>query len=127
LEPGRFLVAEAGVLAAPVTLVRRKGETRFAGIATGMNSLIRPMLYGAWHPIVNLTRVDEAPVGTWHIVGPICETGDILGRDRLLPETRVGDVLLIDNAGAYGAVMSSRYNLREPAQELVFGDEALGD
>lgn len=119
LEPGRFLVAEAGVLLAPVTLVRSKGATRFIGLATGMNSLVRPMLYGAWHPIVNLTRLDEPPAGTWHVVGPICETGDILGRDRLLPETLPGDVVLIDNVGAYGAVMASRYNLREPAEEIV--------
>lgn len=119
LEPGRYLVAEAGVLLARVTLVRNKAATRFAGVATGMNSLIRPALYGAWHPIVNLTRLDDPPSGTWHVVGPICESGDVLGRDRLLPETEPGDLLLVDNAGAYGAVMSSRYNLREPAAEII--------
>jgi diaminopimelate decarboxylase/aspartate kinase len=119
LEPGRFLVARAGVLLARVTQVKRKGEVLYVGLETGMNSLIRPPLYGAYHPIVNLTRLDEAPAWTAHIVGPICETGDILGRSRRLPPTAEGDVLLIANAGAYGHVMSSRYNLREPAGEVL--------
>jgi len=119
LEPGRFLVSEAGVLVAPVTQVRRKGGVRFVGVATGMNSLIRPALYGAWHGIHNLSRLDQPPAGYWNVVGPICESGDVLGTDRLLPETEPGDVLLIENAGAYGATMASRYNLREPAAEVI--------
>jgi diaminopimelate decarboxylase/aspartate kinase len=102
-----------------VTQVRRKGEARLAGIATGMNSLLRPALYGAWHGIHNLSRLDRPAAGAWTVVGPICESADVLGADRLLPETEPGDVLLIENAGAYGAVMSSRYNLREPAEEVV--------
>jgi diaminopimelate decarboxylase/aspartate kinase len=119
LEPGRYLVSEAGVLVAPVTQVRRKGSLTFVGLATGMNSLIRPALYGAWHAIVNLTRLDDPPSGRWQVVGPICESSDVFGRDRLLPETRPGDVLLIATAGAYGATMASRYNLRAPAEEVV--------
>ena len=119
LEPGRFLVAEAGVLAARVTQIKGKGDMRYVGVATGMNSLIRPALYGAWHEIVNLTRIDEPGQGVYNVVGPICETGDILGLDRLLPECREGDLLLVTNAGAYGAAMASRYNLREPAGEIV--------
>lgn len=119
LEPGRYLVSEAGVLLAPVTQVRRKGDSNFVGVATGMNSLIRPALYGAWHPIVNLSRLGERADTRVHVVGPICETGDVIGRDRWLPRPRVGDVLLIGCAGAYGAAMASRYNLREPASEIV--------
>jgi diaminopimelate decarboxylase/aspartate kinase len=119
LEPGRFLVAEAGVLLARVTQVKHKGEVTYVGLETGMNSLIRPPLYGAYHPIVNLSRLDEPATWTAHVVGPICETGDILGRSRRLPPTSEGDVLLIANAGAYGRVMSSRYNLREPAGEVL--------
>jgi diaminopimelate decarboxylase/aspartate kinase len=119
LEPGRFLVARAGVLLARVTQVKRKGEVTYVGLETGMNSLIRPPLYGAYHPIVNLSRLDEPPAWIAHVVGPICETGDILGRSRRLPPTAEGDVLLIANAGAYGRVMSSRYNLREPAGEVL--------
>src|SRR4030095_9044965 len=91
----------------------------YVGLETGMNSLIRPPLYGAYHPIVNLSRLDEPAACIAHVVGPICETGDILGRSRRLPPTAEGDVLLIANAGAYGRVMSSRYNLREPAGEML--------
>ncbi len=121
LEPGRFLVALAGVLLARVTQVKHKGEVRYIGLETGMNSLIRPPLYGAYHPIYNLTRLDEPPAMVAHVVGPICETGDILGHSRRLPPTFEGDVVLIANAGAYGRVMSSRYNLREPAGEALVG------
>ncbi|MCB9676015.1 MAG: bifunctional aspartate kinase/diaminopimelate decarboxylase [Alphaproteobacteria bacterium] len=119
MEPGRYLVSEAGVLVARVTQVRNKGPVRFVGLATGMNSLIRPALYGAWHAIHNVSRLAEAPVGYAHVVGPICETGDVLGRDRLLPDSRVGDLVLIDNAGAYGHAMSSSYNDRAPAPEVL--------
>lgn len=119
LEPGRFLVARAGVLLTRVTQLKGKGELRYVGVDTGMNSLIRPALYGAHHAIVNLTRHGEAAAGTFDVVGPICETGDVLGRGRRLPEPREGDVLLIANAGAYGRVMASRYNLREPATEVL--------
>jgi diaminopimelate decarboxylase/aspartate kinase len=118
-EPGRYLVSEAGVLLARVTQTRRKGGVRFIGVATGMNSLLRPALYGAWHAIHNLTRLDAPPSEYAHVVGPICESGDVLGRDRLLPRTEPGDVLLIENCGAYCAVMASSYNLRPPAEERV--------
>jgi len=118
LEPGRYLVAAAAVLLARVTQLKEKGEVRFVGVATGMNSLIRPALYGSYHEIANLTRVDEPPTEVVSIVGPICESADVLGHDRLLPPSREGDVLVIANAGAYGRVMSSEYNLRPPAVEL---------
>ncbi|MGN6454045.1 MAG: bifunctional aspartate kinase/diaminopimelate decarboxylase [Steroidobacteraceae bacterium] len=118
LEPGRYLAASCGVLLARVTQLKAKGGLRFAGIATGMNSLIRPALYGAYHEIANLTRLNEPATELVSIVGPICESADVLGHDRLLPPTREGDVLLIANAGAYGHTMSSEYNLRPPAQEL---------
>jgi diaminopimelate decarboxylase/aspartate kinase len=119
LEPGRFLVAQAGVLVARVTQVKGKSDLRYVGIETGMNSLIRPALYGAWHEIVNLTRLGETADTRVTVVGPICETGDVLGSDRWMPEPREGDVLLIGNAGAYGHAMSSSYNLREPAREVL--------
>jgi bifunctional diaminopimelate decarboxylase / aspartate kinase len=117
LEPGRYLVAAAGVLLTRVTQLKAKGGVRFVGVATGMNSLIRPALYGAYHEITNLTRLDEPATELVNIVGPICESADVLGHDRLLPATREGDVLVIANAGAYGHVMSSHYNLRAPAAE----------
>ena len=119
IEPGRFLVARAGVLLTHVTQTKGKGDMRYVGVATGMNSLIRPALYGSYHEIVNLTRLGEPPSDSVTIVGPICETGDRLGSDRLLPPTTEGDVILVANAGAYGFVMASGYNRRPIATEVV--------
>lgn len=119
MEPGRYVVAEAGVLLATVNQLKGKGEVRYVGVSTGMNSLIRPALYGAYHEIANLSRLDEPATEVVNVVGPICETGDRLGNDRLLPATQEGDVMLIANTGAYGFVMGSRYNLREPAVEVM--------
>ncbi len=119
MEPGRYLVAHCGVLLAKVTQTKWKGRHGYIGIETGMNSLIRPALYGAWHNIVNLSQLDANTEFTATIVGPMCETGDILGIDRKMPKTEIGDTILIANTGAYGAVMSSNYNLRSPAQELI--------
>jgi diaminopimelate decarboxylase/aspartate kinase len=121
IEPGRYLVATGGVLLARVTQLKQKGEHGYVGVATGMNALIRPALYGSFHEIVNLSRLGEPGVGSFDVVGPICETGDVLGHDRLLPATREGDVLLIANAGAYARSMASSYNLRQPPVELVLG------
>ncbi len=119
LEPGRFLVAQGGVLVVEVTQLKGKGAVQYVGVATGMNSLIRPALYGAHHDIVNLTRFGEPGTEVYNVVGPICESADYLGHERLLPATKEGDVLLIANAGAYGHAMSSNYNLREPACEVI--------
>ena len=119
LEPGRYLVSQAGVLLSRVTQTKGKGDMRYIGIGTGMNALIRPALYGAYHEIVNLSRVHDAATESVTVVGPICETGDKLGSDRLLPPTEENDVILIANAGAYGRVMSSSYNLREVPPEIT--------
>ena len=102
-----------------VTQLKGKGETRYVGIATGMNSLIRPALYGAHHDIRNLTRLEQPLTDKVTVVGPICETADQLGSDRWLPPSEEGDVLLIANCGAYGYAMASHYNLRPPAAEFV--------
>ena len=83
-----------------------------------MNSLIRPALYGSYHEIVNLTQMDEENMVKADIVGPICESGDILGSSRMIASPKDGDIILIDTVGAYGRVMSSRYNMREPAEEI---------
>ncbi len=119
LEPGRYIVAQAGVLLTAVTQIKGKTGVQYVGVSTGMNSLIRPALYGAYHEIANLTRLGAVPDQVVNVVGPICETGDKLGTDRLLPTCSEGDVLLVANAGAYGHVMSSNYNLREPAREVT--------
>jgi len=119
VEPGRFLVATSGVLLARITQLKGKGKVRYVGVETGMNSFIRPALYGARHTIVNLSKLDKPTDQTVNIVGPICESGDKLGIDRMFPESDEGDVILLANAGAYGQVMCSNYNLREPAGEVV--------
>lgn len=118
LEPGRYFVSESGVLIAKVTQCKEKGKVHFIGLETGMNSLIRPALYGAYHTIVNLSSLNQDNYEFAHIVGPICESGDTLGYNRMLPKTVENDIILIANAGAYGYCMSSSYNLRQPAQEI---------
>ncbi|WP_281244047.1 bifunctional aspartate kinase/diaminopimelate decarboxylase [Rhodanobacter glycinis] len=122
MEPGRYLVADAGVLLTHVTQTKGKGSWRYLGVDTGMNSLIRPALYDAWHEIANLTRLDEPATALFQVVGPICESGDVLGSDRRLPEPQEGDVILVAQAGAYGKVMSSPYNLRGDTEEIVLDD-----
>jgi diaminopimelate decarboxylase/aspartate kinase len=119
MEPGRYLVAEAGVILSKVTQTKRKSGKYFVGLDVGMNSLIRPALYGAWHEIVNLTRFGDLTTLEAEIVGPICESGDVLGHNRAIPESFEDDVFLIGTAGAYGKSMASCYNLRKPAEDLV--------
>lgn len=119
LEPGRYLVARAGVLLTRVTQTKGKGDMRYIGVGTGMNSLIRPALYGSYHEIVNLSRAGEPATETVTVVGPICETGDRLGSDRLLPPSSENDVMLIANTGAYGYVMRLQYNRRADVTEIV--------
>ncbi len=119
MEPGRFLVAEAGVLVAQVTQLKGKGDVRYVGIATGMNSLIRPALYGAHHEIRNLSRLEQPAAGRVTVVGPICESADQFGADYWLPACSEGDVLLVAACGAYGYAMASNYNRRPPAREFI--------
>jgi diaminopimelate decarboxylase/aspartate kinase len=119
IEPGRFVVAESGVLLARVTQIKRKRDVTWVGVDAGMHSLMRPALYGAWHEIVNLSRLGERATESVHVVGPICESADVLGRGRMLPPTDEGDVLLIAVAGAYGRTMASEYNMRGIPREVV--------
>lgn len=119
MEPGRYLVAECGVLLARVTQLKTKGQYRYMGMATGMNALIRPALYGAYHDIANLSRLEQPADTNYRVVGPICESGDVIGESRLLPACEEGDVMLVANAGAYGRVMSSHYNRRHPPEEIT--------
>lgn len=122
-EPGKFIVSEAGVLLAKVTVVKNTPATTFVGVNTGLNHLLRPMMYDAYHHIVNISN----PTGEqkqYTVVGYICET-DTLGADRRLNEIREGDILAIKNAGAYGFSMASNYNSRlRPAEVLVINNEA---
>ncbi|HIL57815.1 MAG TPA: diaminopimelate decarboxylase [Rhodothermales bacterium] len=118
-EPGRFLAAESGVLLCRVTQTKDKGGVRYVGLDAGMNTLVRPAMYGAHHPIANLSRLGEEALHPTEVVGMICESGDAFGHDIPLPETREGDVIAIGTVGAYGASMASHYNLREPATESL--------
>jgi len=123
LEPGRALVAEAGVLLTRVLYVKGNGQKNFIVVDAGMNDLLRPALYGAYHEIVPLTRRR----GKIHadVVGPLCETGDFLARDRLLPALCPGDLVAVMTVGAYGFAQASNYNSRpRPAEVLVRGGRA---
>lgn len=129
LEPGRYLVGNAGVLLTRVIDVKEVlldggGKKVFVGTDTGMNHLIRPALYDAYHEVVPVGKVDAERKILADIVGNICESGDILAKDRLLPELREGDILAIMDVGAYGYSMASNYNLRpRPAEIMVFRSE----
>jgi diaminopimelate decarboxylase/aspartate kinase len=120
LEPGRYLVAEAGVLLSRVRQIKRKGRHVYVGCDAGMHTLLRPALYEAWHPVANLSRLDAPRTLRADVVGPVCESADTLAANRMLAaDTAAGDVLLIDVAGAYGAVMASDYNRRGQPLEIV--------
>lgn len=119
LEPGRYLVAEAGVLLTRVLRIKQGGERRFLVIDAAMNDLQRPSLYDAWHDILPVVADPTQPMVRYDIVGPVCETGDTFARARELPECRVGDLLMIMATGAYGASMASTYNSRPLAAEAM--------
>ncbi|HVA54519.1 MAG TPA: diaminopimelate decarboxylase [Gammaproteobacteria bacterium] len=124
LEPGRALVAEAGVLLTRVEYLKTTDQDRFAIVDAGMTELIRPPLYNAWHEIRVVTQRPGMPSEIYDVVGPVCESADTLGRDRQLT-VQTGDLLAIMDAGAYGFSMSSNYNSRPRAAEvLVDGDHA---
>lgn len=121
VEPGRFLVAEAGVLLAQVTQVVEKDGICRVGLDAGMHTLLRQALYDAWHDIHNLSRLDAEARRDFDVVGPICESSDVFGQRVKLPAaTAPGDLVLIADAGAYGYSMASHYNLRGlPAQDVL--------
>jgi diaminopimelate decarboxylase len=122
-EPGKFLVSESGYLLAKCTLVKQTTSTSFVGLDTGLNHLIRPMFYGSYHRIINVTEPNFKP-RIYNVVGNICET-DTFGVDRRISEVVEGDVLAFHNAGAYGWMMSSNYNSRfRPPEVLVYKGEA---
>ncbi|MDA0271887.1 MAG: diaminopimelate decarboxylase [Proteobacteria bacterium] len=124
-EPGRMIVANAGVLLTTVNTLKGNDEKNFAVVDAAMNDLIRPALYSAWQEVTPVTLKDDGatPERNWDIVGPVCETGDFLAKDRML-SLEEDDLLAILSAGAYGFVMSSNYNSRPRAAEvLVSGEE----
>lgn len=123
-EPGRALVAEAGVIVASVIYLKKSGGRRFLVLDSGMHVLLRPAMYDAHHPVRPVREpTPEVPLLAMDVVGPICESSDILGRDRMLPELAAGDLVAITGAGAYGAVMASGYNSRPSAAEVMVEGE----
>jgi diaminopimelate decarboxylase len=118
LEPGRWLVAEAGVLLTRAIRIKHGRQRRFLVLDAAMTDLIRPSLYDAWHEIVPLMH-KERPLRTYDIVGPVCETGDTFARERELPQCEPGDLLMIKTTGAYGASMASTFNSRPLAAEVL--------
>jgi diaminopimelate decarboxylase len=127
-EPGRLIAANAGVLVSRVIYVKRGDAKTFLIIDAGMNDLVRPAMYDAFHEIVAVREPEPgAPRPKYDVVGPVCETSDQFAADRPLPELGSGDLVAILSAGAYGAVMSSGYNARPPAPEVLVkgGDWAL--
>jgi diaminopimelate decarboxylase/aspartate kinase len=118
-------VAESGVLLTRATQVIEKDDVRRVGLDAGMNALLRPALYDAWHDIANLSRLDAACDAGFDVVGPICESSDVFAHAAKLPAATVpGDVMLVADAGAYGYSMASTYNLRAlPAQDLLEEDD----
>lgn len=122
LEPGRSIVANAGILVTEVEYLKDNGEHHFGIIDAGMNDLIRPALYEAWMDIIPVQENSGGKSALWDIVGPICETGDFLGKQRHL-SLSPGDLLAVKSAGAYSFAMASNYNTREmPAEILVQGE-----
>jgi diaminopimelate decarboxylase len=119
LEPGRYLVAEAGVLVARTIYVKETDTRRFLLLDAGMHTLIRPMLYGAQHEILPVREAEGAELAPVDVAGPICESTDVFARDRLLPPLAAGDLVAFTSAGAYGAVMASDYNSRPRAAEVL--------
>ena len=120
LEPGRWLAGPAGVLLASVVLSKQAPGARFVVLDAAMNDLVRPAMYDAWHGIVPVSATDAvAPVAPADVVGPICESGDTFARERLLPDLAPGARVAILDAGAYGSVMSSTYNARPLAAEVL--------
>ncbi|MCB1233338.1 MAG: diaminopimelate decarboxylase, partial [Verrucomicrobiae bacterium] len=128
MEPGRVLVGNAGVMLTRVLYRKQAGAKRFVIVDAGMNDLIRPSLYGGWHRIWPVVGHGAPPVGEADglapvdIVGPVCESGDFLAKDRPLPEVAAGELLAVFGVGAYGFTMSSTYNARpRPPEVLVDG------
>ena len=127
IEPGRYIICDACVLLTRVNTVKVTPFKKFVGVDAGFNTLIRPAMYGSYHPIVVANRLGSVEEEVYDVAGPICESGDLLARDRRLPKISEGDLLAILNAGAYGFSMSSQYNSRPRCAEVLVknGEYAL--
>ena len=122
MEPGRVIVGNAGILVTRVLYTKQSENKRFVIVDAAMNDLIRPSLYGAYHEIRPVREVPGAKTITADVVGPVCESGDFLAKDREMPEARPGDLLAVMSAGAYGFTMASNYNSRPRVAEILIKD-----
>ncbi|KLK88213.1 diaminopimelate decarboxylase [Methanoculleus sediminis] len=118
VEPGRWLIGDSTVLLTRVNSVKTAHKT-FANVDAGFNLLVRPTMYDSYHEVVAANRADAPAVREYSVTGPICETGDILAKDRMLPELEAGDLIAVLDAGAYGFAMSSQYNSRPRCAEVL--------
>jgi diaminopimelate decarboxylase len=120
IEPGRFIIADTTVLLTRVVDMKDTPDKRFCGVDAGFNTLIRPAFYGSYHYVMVANKFDRPADVMYDVVGPICETGDFLAKDRLLPKVEEGDLIAVYDTGAYGFTMSSNYNMRgRPCEVLV--------
>jgi diaminopimelate decarboxylase len=119
VEPGRFMVGNAGVLVTEVLYIKKTGRKTFVIVDAAMNDLIRPAFYESYHEIAPLKQKHSGKPVSTDVVGPICESGDTFAKDRPLPAQRPGDRLALLSAGAYGFVMASNYNTRPRAAEVL--------
>lgn len=119
VEPGRYLVCDASVLLTTVNTFKITPFKKFVGVDAGFNTLVRPTMYGSYHQVLVANKLDAPEKETYDVVGPICESGDALAKDRRLPKIEEGDLLAVLNAGAYGFAMSSQYNARPRAAEVL--------
>ena len=122
VEPGRYLVCDASILLTRVNTVKVTPFKRYVGVDAGFNTLVRPNMYGSYHHVLLANKLDAPEEETYDVAGPVCESGDLLARDRRLPHIEEGDLLAILNAGAYGYAMSSQYNSRPRAAEVLIKD-----
>jgi diaminopimelate decarboxylase len=123
LEPGRYISGNAGILVAQVLFVKRSGSKTFLITDAGMNNLIRPSLYGAYHGIIPLVTSGGSMKAD--VVGPICESGDFFAKDRVLPQIRERQYIAVMSTGAYGAAMASRYNAQPFAAEILVDGRSM--
>ena len=119
VEPGRYLVADASIILTTVNTVKVTPAKKFVGVDAGFNTLVRPTMYGSYHPILVANKLEAPEKETYDVVGPICESGDTLAKERQLPNIEEGDLLAVLNTGAYGFSMSSQYNARPRAAEVL--------
>lgn len=119
VEPGRYLIADASILLTVANTIKITPSKKFIGVDAGFNTLVRPAMYGSYHHMLVANKLNSPDEAVYDVVGPICESGDALAKDRRLPTVQEGDLLAVLNAGAYGFSMSSQYNARPRAAEVV--------